>query len=124
MSGDTARTVRDMFRSVVQSGPGAQAGTGPQAAVAGYQISAKTGTAQQIDPACACYSNSRYWITFAGILPADDPRYVIAIMLDAPQRGVLAASGAPLFHDIATWLVNRDNIPPSAPAPELVLQAQ
>ncbi|OAH49612.1 cell division protein FtsI [Dietzia cinnamea] len=124
VSTETARTVRDMFRAVVQSGPGAQAGTGPQAAVAGYQISGKTGTAQQIDPGCSCYSNSRYWITFAGILPADDPRYVIAIMLDAPSRGVLGASAAPLFHDIASWLVNRDNIPPSAPAPELVLQAR
>ena len=124
VSEQTARTVRDMFRSVVQSGPGAQAGTGPQAAVAGYQISGKTGTGQQIDPGCSCYSNSRYWITFAGILPADDPRYVIAIMLDAPQRGVLGASAAPLFHDIASWLVNRDNIPPSAPAPDLVLQAR
>ncbi len=124
VSQQTARTVRDMFRAVVQSGPGAQTGTGPQAAVAGYQISGKTGTGQQIDPACSCYSNSRYWITFAGILPADDPRYVIAIMLDAPQRGVLGASAAPLFHDIASWLVNRDNIPPSAPAPDLVLQAQ
>ena len=124
VSDQTARTVRDMFRSVVQSGPGAQAGTGPQAAIAGYQISGKTGTAQQIDPGCSCYSNSRYWITFAGILPADDPEYVIAIMLDAPQRGVLGASAAPLFHDIASWLVNRDNIPPSAPAPDLILQAQ
>ncbi len=119
VSEETARTVRDMFRSVVQDG-----GTGPQAAIAGYQISGKTGTAQQIDPGCACYSNSRYWITFAGILPADDPEYVIAIMLDAPQRGILGGSAAPLFHDIAAWLVNRDNIPPSAPAPELVLQAQ
>ncbi|GAA1708117.1 MAG: penicillin-binding protein 2 [Dietzia sp.] len=124
VSEQTARTVRDMFRSVVQSGPGAQAGTGPQAAVAGYQISGKTGTAQQIDPSCACYSNSRYWITFSGILPADDPRYVISIMLDAPQRGTLGASAAPLFHDIASWLVNRDNIPPSAPAADLILQAQ
>ncbi|WP_081615072.1 penicillin-binding protein 2 [Dietzia sp. UCD-THP] len=124
VSEQTARTVRDMFRSVVQSGPGAQAGTGPQAAVAGYQISGKTGTAQQIDPSCACYSNSQYWITFSGILPADDPRYVISIMLDAPQRGTLGASAAPLFHDIASWLVNRDNIPPSAPAPDLILQAQ
>ena len=119
VSAETARTVRDMFRAVTQPG-----GTGPQAAIAGYQISGKTGTAQQIDPGCSCYSNSRYWITFAGILPADDPEYVIAIMLDAPSRGVLGASAAPLFHDIASWLVNRDNIPPSAPAPELVLQAQ
>lgn len=124
VSEQTARTVRDMFRAVVQAGPGGQSGTGPQAAVAGYQISGKTGTGQQIDPGCSCYSNSRYWITFAGILPADDPKYVIAIMLDAPQRGALGASAAPLFHDIASWLVNRDNIPPSAPAPDLILQAQ
>lgn len=120
VSEQTARTVRDMFRAVVQSAP--QAGTGPQAAVAGYQVSGKTGTAQQIDPACSCYSNSKYWITFTGILPADEPRYVIALMLDAPSRGVMGASAAPLFHDIAAWLVNRDNIPPSAPAPTLVLQ--
>ncbi len=127
VSDETATTVRDMFRSVVQPGPGAQAGTGPQAAISGYQVSGKTGTGQKIDPACSCYSNSDYWITFAGILPADDPRYVIAIMLDAPQRGVHGEGGesaAPLFHDIASWLVTRDNIPPSAPAPELVLQAR
>ena len=119
VSEQTARTVRDMFRGITQSG-----GTGPQAAVAGYQISGKTGTAQQIDPGCSCYSNSKYWITFSGILPADDPRYVIAIMLDAPSKGVLGASAAPLFHDIATWLINRDNIPPSAPAEDVVLQAR
>ena len=127
VSEQTARTVRDMFRAVVQSDGGAQTGTGPQAAVAGYQVSGKTGTAQQIDASCSCYSNSRYWITFAGILPADDPRYVIAIMLDDPERGVHGEGGqsaAPLFHDIAAWLVNRDNLPPSAPAPELVLQAR
>jgi len=127
VSENTARTVRDMFRSVVQKGAGGQTGTGPQAAVAGYQVSGKTGTAQQIDPSCSCYSMSDYWITFAGILPADDPRYVVAIMLDDPQRGVHGEGGqsaAPLFHDIAAWLVNRDNLPPSAPAPDLVLQAQ
>ena len=126
VSQDTARTVRDMFRAVVQKGGGGQTGTGPQAAVTGYQVSGKTGTAQQIDPACSCYSMSNYWITFAGMLPADDPRYVIAIMLDAPVRGVHGEGGqsaAPLFHDIASWLVNRDNIPPSPPAPDLVLQA-
>lgn len=124
VSDETATTVRDMFRSVVQGAP--QAGTGTEAAVEGYQVSAKTGTAQQVDPACDCYSNSRFWITFTGIVPADDPKYVIAIMLDAPQRGVDGGGGqsaAPLFHDIASWAVNRDNLAPSAPAPELVLEA-
>ena len=129
VSEDTARTVRNMFRSVAQSDPtGVQQGTGPQAAVAGYQISGKTGTAQQVDPACQCYSNSKYWITFAGIAPADDPRYVVAIMLDAPQRGVHGEGGqsaAPLFHDIASWLLTRDNVPLSrSNEQDLVLQAQ
>ena len=126
VSAETARTVRNMFRAVVQSDTGYQQGTGPQASVEGYQISGKTGTAQQVDPRCNCYSNSMYWITFAGIAPADNPRYVIAIMLDNPVRGVHGEGGqsaAPLFHDIAQWLLTRDNVPLSPPAPRLILQA-
>nr|WP_241665739.1 penicillin-binding protein 2 [Prescottella subtropica] len=128
VSKETARTVRDMFRSVTQKDPmGYQQGTGPQAAVEGYQISGKTGTAQQVDPACGCYSNSDYWITFAGIAPSDDPRYVVGIMLDAPVRGVDGGGGqsaAPLFHNIASWLLQRDSVPMSPdPGRRLILQA-
>lgn len=126
VSKSTARTVRDMFRAVVQSDSGYQQGTGPQAAVEGYQISGKTGTAQQVDPNTGRYSNSMSWITFAGIAPADNPRYVIALMLDNPIRGVHGEGGqtaAPLFHDIAEWLLARDNVPLSPPAPRLILQA-
>ena len=76
-----------MLRAVVQRDPmGYQQGTGPAAAVEGYQIAGKTGTAQQINPACGCYYSDVYWITFAGMAPADDPRYVIGIMMDNPQR--------------------------------------
>ncbi|WP_279348006.1 penicillin-binding protein 2 [Hoyosella sp. YIM 151337] len=125
VSAETARVVRDMFRSVVQRDPmGYQQGTGPQAAVEGYQVSGKTGTAQQVDPNCGCYSNSTYWITFAGIAPSDDPRYVIGIMLDAPVRGVDGGGGtsaAPLFQTIASWLLQRENVPLSGAAPKLVL---
>ncbi|AEF39773.1 Penicillin-binding protein [Hoyosella subflava DQS3-9A1] len=126
VSAETAEIVRDMFRSVVQRDPmGYQQGTGPQAAIEGYQVSGKTGTAQQVDPNCGCYSNSTYWITFAGIAPSDDPRYVIGVMLDAPVRGVDGGggtSGAPLFHNIASWLLQRENIPLSEDAgPRLVL---
>ncbi|PTR32196.1 cell division protein FtsI (penicillin-binding protein 3) [Rhodococcus sp. OK519] len=128
ISEETSRTVRDMFRSVTQKDPmGYQQGTGPQAAVEGYQITGKTGTAQQVDPACRCYSNSNYWITFAGIAPADDPRYVVGIMLDAPSRGIDGGGGqsaAPLFHNIASWLLQRDSVPMSPdPGRRLVLQA-
>ena len=125
---ETARTVRNMFRAIVQRDPmGAQQGTGPQAAVEGYQIAGKTGTAQQINPACGCYYDDVYWITFAGMAPADDPRYVVGIMMDAPHRaadGSPGSSAAPLFHNIASWLLQRHNVPLSAdPGPRLTLQA-
>ena len=124
----TARVLRNMFRAVVQRDPmGAQQGTGPAAAVDGYQMAGKTGTAQQINPACGCYFDDVYWITFAGMAPADDPRYVIGIMLDAPSRnadGTPGHSAAPLFHNIAGWLMQRENIPLSPdPGPPLTLQA-
>jgi cell division protein FtsI (penicillin-binding protein 3) len=128
VSPETARTVRNMLRAVVQRDPtGAQQGTGPAAGVDGYQIAGKTGTAQKINPACGCYYDDVYWITFAGVAPADDPRYVIGIMLDAPARsadGSPGHSGAPLFHNIAGWLLQRENVPLSPdPGPPLTLQA-
>ncbi|MBF6174141.1 peptidoglycan D,D-transpeptidase FtsI family protein [Nocardia blacklockiae] len=127
VSPQTARTLRGMFQSVVQHDPtGVQQGTGPSAAVEGYQVAGKTGTAQQIDANCRCYSADRYWITFAGIAPADNPRYVVGIMLNAPIRssdGSGGQSAAPLFHNIASWALQRDRVPPSPPAKPLVLQA-
>jgi cell division protein FtsI (penicillin-binding protein 3) len=127
VSPQTARTLRTMFEAIVQRDPmGYQQGTGPSGAVEGYQIAGKTGTAQQIDQRCRCYSSDRYWITFAGIAPADDPRYVVGIMLDAPVRssdGSGGQSAAPLFHSIASWALQRDRVPPSPPAKPLILQA-
>ena len=128
VSPETARTVRDMFRAVVQDDPtGVQMGTGSKGGVPGYQLSGKTGTAQQVDPRCGCYSNSSYNITFAGIAPADDPRFVIGIMLDNPRRssdGSGGQSAAPMFGTIASWLLQNQRVPQSPrPAPRLVLQA-
>ena len=127
VSADTARTVRDMLRAVVQRDPtGVQQGTGPAAAVDGYQVAGKTGTAQQINPACGCYYENVYWITFAGMAPSDDPRYVIGIMLDNPVRnadGTPGHSAAPLFHNIAGWLLQRENVPLSPPGRPLTLEA-
>ncbi|AGP30578.1 peptidoglycan D,D-transpeptidase FtsI family protein [Corynebacterium terpenotabidum] len=125
----TARTVVDMFRAINQDDPtGVQEGTAPGAGIEGYQTSGKTGTAQQIDPETKAYSNSNYWITYAGIAPADDPRFVVGIMLDNPQRssdGSGGQSAAPLFHDIGSWLLDHYNVPLSATeAPRLILEAQ
>jgi cell division protein FtsI (penicillin-binding protein 3) len=124
----TARTVRNMLRAVVQRDPmGIQQGTGPAAAVDGYQVAGKTGTAQQINPGCGCYYDDVYWITFAGMAPVDDPRYVVGIMMNNPQRnadGTPGHSAAPLFHNIAGWLLQRENVPLSPdPGPPLTLQA-
>ncbi|WP_275998644.1 peptidoglycan D,D-transpeptidase FtsI family protein [Mycobacterium noviomagense] len=128
VSAQTAQTVRNMLRAVVQRDPmGYQQGTGPAAAVEGYQISGKTGTAQQINPACGCYFDDVYWITFAGMATTDNPRYVVGIMMDNPQRSSDGAPGhtaAPLFHNIAAWLLQRENVPLSPdPGPRLTLQA-
>jgi cell division protein FtsI (penicillin-binding protein 3) len=128
VSPQTAQTVRQMLRAVVQRDPmGYQQGTGPAAGVPGYQIAGKTGTAQQINPSCGCYFDDVYWITFAGMAPADNPRYVIGIMMDNPERnadGTPGHSAAPLFHNIAGWLMQRENVPLSPdPGPPLTLQA-
>lgn len=129
VSPETARTVLDMFRAVLQDDPsGLQRGTGFNGGIPGYQLSGKTGTAQKVDENTGRYSNSRYWITFAGVAPADNPRYVIAIMVDEPGRGVEQGgaggqSAAPLFRDIAAWLLDRDNVPLSPPIEQpLILQ--
>ncbi|AHC26303.1 MULTISPECIES: peptidoglycan D,D-transpeptidase FtsI family protein [Mycobacteriaceae] len=129
VSPETAATVRNMLRATIQRDPrGVQQGTGWQAAVEGYQIAGKTGTAQQINPNCGCYYDDHYWITFAGMAPADDPRYVVGIMADNPARtadGLPGTTMAPLFHHIASWLLQRENVPLSAdPGPPLTLQAE
>ncbi|WP_410876488.1 peptidoglycan D,D-transpeptidase FtsI family protein [Nocardia sp. A7] len=123
----TAQTLRELFQATVQKDPmGVQMGTGAPAAIEGYQVAGKTGTAQKVDPACRCYSTSSFYSTFAGMAPADNPRYVIGMMLDAPVRssdGTGGGSAAPLFHSIASWALQRDRVPPSPEPKQLVLEA-
>lgn len=90
-------------------------GTAPAAALTGYQVAGKTGTAQQVDADCGCYSKTQVTATFAGIVPADDPAFVITVMLDAPRDGAEAGGvAAPLFRDIAAYTLRAFDIPPSA----------
>ncbi|MET9217117.1 MULTISPECIES: peptidoglycan D,D-transpeptidase FtsI family protein [unclassified Nocardia] len=127
VSPQTASTLRTVFQATVQKDPmGYQMGTGVPAAIEGYQVAGKTGTAQKVDPGCRCYSSSSFYITFAGMAPADNPRYVIGMMLDAPIRssdGSGGGSAAPLFHSIASWALQRDRVPPSPEPKRLVLEA-
>ena len=50
-------------------------GTAPNAAIPGYRVGGKTGTAQRVDPACGCYRG--YTASFIGTAPADHPRVVV-----------------------------------------------
>ena len=113
----TATTVRTMLESVTQPG-----GTGVKAAVPGYRIAGKTGTAQQPDPARGgAYSSSMYWDTFAGIAPADDPQFVVAIMVDNPAHGLHGGDvAAPLFKEIASYELQHAHIPPTGSLPRHV----
>jgi cell division protein FtsI (penicillin-binding protein 3) len=106
----TAETVRTMLESVTMPG-----GTGVKAAVAGYRVAGKTGTAQQPDPNHGgAYSSWMNWDTFAGMIPADDPQFVVAIMVDNPAHGVEGGDvAAPLFHQIASYEVQHAHIPPT-----------
>ena len=106
----TASTVRTMLESVTQPG-----GTGVKAAIPGYRVAGKTGTAQQPDPARGgAYSASKNWDTFAGMVPADDPQFVVAIMVNNPAHGLEGGDvAAPLFHKIATYEVQHAHVPPT-----------
>ncbi|MEP6598887.1 MAG: penicillin-binding protein 2 [Actinomycetota bacterium] len=110
VSVQTARTVRTMLESVTLPG-----GTGKKAAIAGYRVAGKTGTAQQPDPdRHGAYSATMNWDTFAGMVPADAPRFVVAIMIDNPVHGLHGGDvAAPLFHDIATYELQHGHVPPT-----------
>ena len=95
--------------------------TGKKAAIAGYRIAGKTGTAQQVDPKTGRYSDSAYWDTFAGIAPADKPQFVVAIMVDNPAHGLEGGDvAAPLFHEIATYELQHAGIPPTGSQTKLL----
>lgn len=119
VSAKTAQTVRYMLEAVTHEG-----GTGPSAAIDGYRVAGKTGTAQQPDPACHCYTD-RYWATFAGMAPADNPQLVIAVMIDNGSNGQHGGQAAgPLFHKLMAYALKQRGIPPTgSPQPTFRLIA-
>jgi cell division protein FtsI (penicillin-binding protein 3) len=105
----TAQTVRTMLESVTLPG-----GTGTKAAIPGYRVAGKTGTAQQPDPRTGKYSDTMNWDTFAGVVPADAPQFVVAIMIDNPAHGVEGGDvAAPLFNQIASFEVQHAHVAPT-----------
>ncbi len=78
ISAATARTLTDVLEGVVTNG------TGRKAAVTGYRVAGKTGTAQKIDPRTGAYSSSLLIGSFVGYVPAEDPRLAIVVVVDEP----------------------------------------
>jgi cell division protein FtsI (penicillin-binding protein 3) len=107
ISAETASTMRLIMESVV--GPN---GTAPSAAIPGYRIAGKTGTAERVDPRTGRYSG--YTASFIGFAPADKPRYVISVTIQAPQGmhwgGVL---GGPVFKEVMSYVLESKRIPPT-----------
>ena len=97
ISQQTAKAVAGMLEGVVNEG-----GTGTGAAVDGYRVAGKTGTAQKVDPATRGYSAKKRTASFVGFVPLDKPRLTILVVVDepttSPYGGVVAA---PAFSAIA-----------------------
>ena len=107
---EVARTVVRMMESVVAKG-----GTAPRAAVPGYRVSGKTGTAQKVDPVAGGYSDKRI-ASFIGTVPAEAPRLVIHVVVDEPESNVYGGIvAAPAFKEIATDTLAYLGVAPSEP---------
>lgn len=97
ISPETANIIRNMLIQVTQEG-----GTGVMAAVPGYTIAGKTGTAQRLDVSAGSYSRSDYSSLFVGFAPAHSPKIVIAVVVHSPHGAIYGGVvAAPVFRDIA-----------------------
>lgn len=91
-------------------------GTGTNAAVPGYQVAGKTGTAQKPAEDRAGYEPGAYVGSFVGFAPADDPEVVVAVSVDEPKAGYYGGStAAPVFADVLRFTLGHRRIPPSDP---------
>jgi len=77
---EVAAKLRDLLRGVVEAG-----GTGERAALANFQLAAKTGTARRV--VGGRYAPGQYTASFAALFPADDPQLVVVMKIDNPQKG-------------------------------------
>jgi cell division protein FtsI (penicillin-binding protein 3) len=116
---DTAAVMRQLLARVTEEG-----GTGVKAAVAGFKVAGKTGTAQK--PIAGQYSESDYMASFVGFLPAERPEIGLIVVADEPQPihtgGVVAA---PVFGEVVEQAVRYLGISPAgaaAPAATVAFQ--
>jgi cell division protein FtsI (penicillin-binding protein 3) len=107
VSTHTADRMMSMFRDVVLEG------TGTQAAIPGYTVAGKTGTAQKAENG---HYVTKYVASFVGLVPAKRPRFAILVMVDEPHGDIYGGSvAAPAFRDIARFDLQYLEVPPDAP---------
>jgi cell division protein FtsI (penicillin-binding protein 3) len=107
ISSQTAAEVRDMLRGVLADG-----GTASGAAIPGYDLAGKTGTANVV--VNGKYSSTEYIASFIGMVPASAPKLVVAVMVDEPQGSIYGGSvAAPAFQKIVGWAVPHLGISPN-----------
>jgi len=115
---DTAAKLRIMMESVVSA-----SGTAPSAAIPGYRVAGKTGTAQRVDPMTGKYSG--YTASFIGFAPADSPRYVINVTLQRPRNGHYGGSlCGPVFKKVMTFVLQSEHVAPTGTKVEPVALTQ
>ena len=111
---DVARTVRKMMLGVAKRG-----GTARRAAVPGYTIAGKTGTAQMPGVNNRGYSSTDFWGSFVGIIPATTPRLAILVTYQKGNRRIRMNQGgqnaAPVFRRIATMAMRYLEVAPDLP---------
>ena len=107
VSPDTAITLRKMLESVVSSN-----GTAPSAQINGYRVAGKTGTAQRSDQSCGgCYQG--YTASFIGMAPANDPKVVVAVIVDNPRIGHFGGVIAgPVFREVTAFALQKLKVMP------------
>ena len=107
ISAETAKEIRTMLESVVSAN-----GTAPTAAIPGYRVAGKTGTAMRFNSSCSCYSG--YTASFIGFAPADNPAYVVSVAIQEPQGMHWGgALGGPVFAKVMKFVLQSKHIAPS-----------
>ena len=112
-----SKTVSAQMMAMLRDVVSAEGGTGAAAAVPGYTVAGKTGTAAK--PERGGYSDSRYVASFVGVVPAKNPRLVVLVSIDEPHGAIWGGVvAAPAFAEIARHGLVELEIAPDAARPE------
>jgi cell division protein FtsI (penicillin-binding protein 3) len=117
ISPETARELTTILTAVVREG------TGHNAAIPGYEVAGKTGTAQKMDPATRRYSHAPGVLSFVGFAPVDDPRLAMIVLLDEPKNEKWGSeAAAPIFAAIGLQALRHMNVPPRGTSPVPIMR--